>query len=119
MPRKTITDMIPDIDVPEPEPDGAKSPPGRRGASRPRKTPGMAPRSAAPAPDTELDTETLGRWRWQLSATARKAAAARARSDAAMTAWERLVADAEAAGVPGRLVVAAAADAGIDAPGAS
>jgi hypothetical protein len=63
-----------------------------------------------------MDAETLGRWRWQLSATARKAAAARTRATTAVSAWEHLVADAANAGVPGRLVVAAAADAGIDPP---
>jgi hypothetical protein len=54
------------------------------------------------------------RWRWQLGASARKAAATRSKAETAMADWERLVADAEQAGVPVRLVVAAAADAGMD-----
>jgi hypothetical protein len=69
-----------------------------------------------PAPPADLDADLLARWRWQLGATARKAAAARARAGTAMSAWERLAADAAAAGIPGRLVVAAAADAGLDMP---
>jgi hypothetical protein len=79
---------------------------------------GETPSPAAPAagPDGDMDDALLSRWRWQLGATARKAVAARARADAAALAWERLVADAQAAGVPPRLVVAAAADAGLDVP---
>jgi hypothetical protein len=60
------------------------------------------------------DTALLSRWRWQLGASARKAAATRSKADVAMADWERLVVDAEKAGVPVRLVVAAAADAGMD-----
>ena len=135
MPRKSITDMIPDIDAPEtrpglPAPEAPESPAqAKQGAATPGPRRQRAPRSrtaipraqdpAPPPPDTELDADTLGRWRWQLGATARKAAAAQSRAAAASAAWERLVADAVAAGVPGRLVVAAAADAGMDAPGAS
>lgn len=74
---------------------------------------------APPVPDAGLDADTLGRWRWQLGAHARKAAAARARAAAAMTAWERLARDARNTGVPERLIVAAAADAGVDLPGAT
>lgn len=73
-----------------------------------------APPAGEAAPD--LDAGTLNRWRWQLGATARKAAAARDRADAALADWERLVADAAAAGVPRRLVVGAAADADLDPP---
>lgn len=58
----------------------------------------------------------LSRWRWQLGATARKAVAARARADAATADWVRLVADAGVAGIPARLIVAAAADAGLAMP---
>lgn len=80
---------------------------------------GDDPSPALPVSSPEIDAETLGRWRWQLGATARKAVAARVRADAALAAWERLVADAADAGVPARLVMAAAADAGIDTPGAT
>ncbi len=59
----------------------------------------------------------LSRWRWQLGATARKAVAARTRADAATADWVRLVADARSAGIPARLIVAAAADAGLAMPG--
>jgi hypothetical protein len=92
------------------DPPGATPPPRRQRARR------ASP--ADPSPDADLDDATLGRWRWQLGATSRKAVAARARADAAMAAWERLITDAQSAGVPARLVVAAAADAGLDVPGA-
>ena len=74
-------------------------------------------RAATPPPEAvpEMDdTALLSRWRWQLGATARKAAATRVKAEVALADWERLVADAEKAGVPVRLVVAAAADAGMD-----
>jgi hypothetical protein len=74
------------------------------------------PRAAAADRDAGLDAETLNRWRWQLGASARKAAASRDRAEAATKAWERVAAEAIQAGVPARLVTAAAADAGIEAP---
>jgi hypothetical protein len=79
-------------------------------------SPRPAARAATPPAGADMDAAQLGRWRWQLGATARKAVAARSRADAAAADWDRLVADAAAAGVPGRLVVAAAADAGLESP---
>jgi hypothetical protein len=77
------------------------------------------PPAAAPPPvaETSVDDALLARWRWSLGATARKAAAARERATAAQQAWERLCADAADAGIPVRLIVAAAADAGVEVPG--
>jgi hypothetical protein len=78
----------------------------------------MRGEAAPPVPEApDLDDALLGRWRWSLSAMARKAVAAQERAQVAVTAWERLVADARTAGIPERLVVAAAADAGLDVPG--
>ena len=87
-----------------PEPDGGRPHIREERAATP-------PPEAVPEMD---DTALLSRWRWQLGATARKAAATRVKADVAMADWERLVVDAEKAGVPVRLVVAAAADAGMD-----
>ena len=75
----------------------------------------LAPPPVPEAPD--MDDDLLSRWRWTLSAKARKAIAAQERARTALTAWERLVADARTAGVPERLLLAAAADAGLDVPG--
>ena len=78
----------------------------------------IEPAAPPPVPEApDLDDALLSRWRWSLSAMARKAVAAQARADTAQAAWDRLVADARAAGIPERLVVAAAADAGLDVPG--
>jgi hypothetical protein len=78
----------------------------------------IEPAAPPPVPEApDLDDALLGRWRWSLSAMARKAVAAQERAQVAVTAWERLVADARTAGIPERLVVAAAADAGLDVPG--
>jgi hypothetical protein len=94
----------------EPDPPTPAAAPQRPPRGRERAAP-----AAPPAP--EADPALLARWRWQLGATARKAAAAAARADAAHADWLRLAADAAAAGIPARLVVAAAADAGLDTPG--
>jgi hypothetical protein len=114
MTRRTLSDITAAADPETPtipdrgEPQAATPPRRRRAASK-----ATAPEPAAAA-EPDPDPTLAGRWRWQLGATARKAAAARTRAEAAMADWERLVADAAAAGVPGRLVVAAAADAGLD-----
>jgi hypothetical protein len=71
---------------------------------------------AATPPPAGMDDALLRRWRHSLGATALKLAADQRRLNATAAEWERLRADAEAAGVPARLVVAAAADAGLDAP---
>jgi hypothetical protein len=60
------------------------------------------------------DPALLATWRWTLGAKALKAAATRTKAEAAMAEWQRVVADAEKAGVPARLVVAAAAGANLD-----
>jgi hypothetical protein len=91
--------------------------PAPRASRTPRPASSKAPRRGRPADETaapEMDEALLGRWRWQLGATARKAVAAQARAEAALADWERLIADAKAAGVPERLMVAAAADADLD-----
>lgn len=90
-------------DAPPPPP---KAP---RQGKRPR-----APREAeAPA---EMDKDALGDWRWRLGASARKAAAAQQRAAEAARAWERVVTEARNAGVPDRLLMAAALEADIDLP---
>jgi hypothetical protein len=111
-------------DITGPEPGAAEIPAraepadARAAARRKRAAPaGNGRAAAAPAADAAMDAATLNRWRWQLGATARKVTAARARADAALAGWDQLAADAAAAGVPARLVVAAAADAGLDTPG--
>jgi hypothetical protein len=71
------------------------------------------PKAEAP---TEMDKGVLDRWQWQLRATAGKAVAAQRRAREAMQAWERLVADARNAGVPDRLLMAAALEADVDLP---
>lgn len=97
------------------EPAGDTPQPHRSPERRAPAAP-AAPAAAPPAEADSLDPAALGRWRWQLGATARKAAAAQRKAEAATADWARLVADAGAAGVPERMIVAAAADAGIDAP---
>ena len=86
-------------------------------APPPAEAPAAPATAASPPASPDLDDDLLSRWRWQLSAVARKAAAAQKRADAAHAGWDRLVADARTAGIPERLVVAAAADAGVDVPG--
>jgi hypothetical protein len=73
------------------------------------------PRTVAEAP-AEVDKDALGDWRWRLGATARKAAAAQQRANEAARAWERVVAEARNAGVPDRLLMAAALEADVDLP---
>ena len=80
-------------------------------------TPIPAEPDVPPPAAPDLDDALLTRWRWSLSAAARKAAATQERAQEAMTAWERLVADARTAGVPERLLLGAAVTAGVDVPG--
>ena len=81
-------------------------------------TPAVTAAEPAPPAAPDLDDALLTRWRWSLSAAARKAAATQERAQEAMTAWERLVADARTAGVPERLLLGAAVTAGVGVPGA-
>src|ERR1017187_6023013 len=84
----------------------------RMGARKPKAVPESA---ATPPPVPEIDDPALlATWRWTLGAKALKAAATRTKAEAAMAGWQRVVADAERAGVPARLVVAAAAGANLD-----
>ena len=55
-----------------------------------------------------MDEGTRARWRQALNAYALKTVAARARADRAVLEWDRLLADAAAAGVPAGLIAAAA-----------
>ena|ERR1019366_439941 len=111
----TADEAGPAVDTPATPP--APQRPAQRRAAGKRSKPARPGTAATPPPDAvpEIDdTALLLRWRWTLGASARKAAATRSKADVAMADWERLVADAEKAGVPVRLVVAAAADAGMD-----
>ena len=102
----TADETVPARDTPEapPAPQG----PAQRRAAGKRATP-------PPEPVPEIDDPALlATWRWTLGAKALKAAATRTKAEAAMAEWQRVVADAEKAGVPARLVVAAAAGANLD-----
>lgn len=72
-------------------------------------------RTVAEAP-AELDKDALGDWQWRLGATAGKAAKAQQRANDAARAWGRVVAEARNAGVPERLLMAAALEADMDLP---
>jgi hypothetical protein len=90
------------------------APPAPQGPAQRRAAGKRAP---APPPESvpEIDDPALlATWRWTLGAKALKAAATRTKAEAAMAEWQRVVADAEQAGVPARLVVAAAAGANLD-----
>jgi hypothetical protein len=67
----------------------------------------------------ELGEDALGDWRWRLGASARKAAADRRRANASLHAWESLAAEARSAGVPDRMLLAAALEADIELPRAT
>jgi hypothetical protein len=90
--------------------------PSESGIHRAVTGPPPEPAAVAAPPEPGIDAALLERWRWTLGATARKAVAARAKAAAADAAWTRLVADARAAGIPALMVVAAAADAGVEVP---
>ena len=106
MPRKSISDMIPDIETPS-EPV-ATPPPAVNGAE-------PAPAASAPAPPVaEMTPEIRLRWRQLLRSAALKVVADRQRADASTLAWDNLIADAAREGVPAGMVVAAAMDADPD-----
>jgi hypothetical protein len=99
---------------PAAEPETPVEPPAARpAATRPAKP--ARSRTVAEVP-AEVDKDALGDWRWRLGATARKAAAAQQRANEAARAWERVVAEARNAGVPERLLMAAALEADVDLP---
>ena len=64
-----------------------------------------------------MDERRQNRWRHELNALALKVVAARRREQEATREWETLLDDARNAGVPGHLVVAAAAAANLETPG--
>ena len=64
-----------------------------------------------------MDEGRQNRWRHDLNAYALKVVAARERAEKATREWETLLADARNAGVPGHLIVAAAAAANLETPG--
>ena len=111
MPRKSISDMIPDIDTPEP----ATTPPPSNGTV-PAAEPAVAA-LPAPAPAPEMDERRQTRWRQALNAQALKVVAAHERAEETGQEWETLLADARDAGVPTHLIVAAAAAANLETPG--
>lgn len=120
MPRRSISDMIPDITEPETPPEPAATPPpAKRKAASNGTVPAPEPAVAAPAPappEPDMDDDLLTRWRRNLDQAALQVASTRRKSDVAVRAWERLIADAVAAGVPGHLIVAAAATANVETP---
>jgi hypothetical protein len=85
-------------------------PPTAKPPAKPARTP-----VAAEVP-AQMDKDALAGWRWRLGATAGKAAAAQRRANEAARAWERVVAEARSAGVPERLLMAAALEADVDLP---
>ena len=85
-----------------PEPDGGR--------------PHIREERAAPPPVPELDAAQERRWRREVGVTGLALKAARADVAAREADWARLIADARQAGVPERILVAAAADADEDLP---
>ena len=93
--------------------------------AEPAVTPPLAVNGAEPAvaalpatpPAPEMDERRQNRWRHELNALALKVVAARRREQEATREWETLLEDARNAGVPGHLVVAAAAAANLETPG--
>jgi hypothetical protein len=101
---------------PAAEPETPAEPPASKPAvARPAKP--ARTRTVVEAP-AELDKDALGDWRWRLGATAGKAVKAQQRANEAARAWERVVAEARNAGVPERLLMAAALEADMDLPAA-
>lgn len=104
------------VDDVAPEEPAAAPPPVPPNGTVP--APERAPQApAASPPPPEMDERRQNRWRHDLSATALKVVAARRRADEAVAEWETLLADARTAGVPGHLIVAAAAAANLETPG--
>jgi hypothetical protein len=99
---------------PAAEPETPTEPPAAKPVNTPPSKPARA-RTVAEAP-AQLDKDALGDWQWRLGATAGKAAKARQRANDAARAWERVVAEARNAGVPDRLLMAAALEADVDLP---
>ena len=64
-----------------------------------------------------MDERRQNRWRQALNAQALKVKAAHERAEETDQEWETLLADARDAGVPGHLVIAAAAAANLETPG--
>jgi hypothetical protein len=97
--------------------DGAEEPQDTPERTGERRRPGRRPRALRSAETrAELGKEELGDWQWRLGASAGKAAADERRVDASKRAWEGLVAEARSAGVPERLLMAAALEADVDLP---
>lgn len=93
----------------------AATPPPSNGTV-PAAEPAVAALPTTP-PVPEMDERRQNRWRQALNAQALKVVAARRREEEAEREWETLLADARDAGVPGHLVVAAAAAANLEVPG--
>jgi hypothetical protein len=114
-PTSTRTDP-PAPTAPEtPEETPVETPAGNGQTVRPTRP--ARTRTVVEAP-AELDKDALGDWRWRLGATAGKAVKAQQRANEAARAWERVVAEARNAGVPERLLMAAALEADMDLPAA-
>lgn len=96
------------------EPVTAPPPPAQNGAVPAPERPVAAPQAPPPAPS--MDEDLLTRWRRNLDQAALQVASTRRKADKAAREWERLIADAVAAGVPGHLIVAAAATANVETP---
>lgn len=95
---------------PPAEPPKQSRPVAARSNGRSNGRPAPAP--AVPA----LDKATKSRYRWLLDATAGKLGAANRAQAEAEEAWDTLVAEARANGVPAVMILAAAARAEVDIP---
>lgn len=120
--RKTLGDILPPAGTGDTPPSRTIDTPAPA-ASSPSPVPLPAPQASLPpaaaqATAEPLSDQILNRWRWTLGATARALAAAEKAAAQRRDEWAVLCADAEAAHVPRRMVIAAAADADIDIPGA-
>jgi len=110
--REALTQRLAD----RPAEPAASPPPAPSNGTVP--APERAPEApVASPPPPEMDEARQARWRHDLNAYALKVVAARTRAEGAVREWETLLADARAAGVPGHLIVAAAAAANLETPG--